>query len=444
MDWKQTAKQITECVGGKQNIRGATYCTTRLRLTLADESLADDDAVSQIPGVISVVRSSGQYQIIIGNRVPVVFRALQELGVLDQAAASAPETKKKSIPARMMDALLGSITPVIPAIIGCAMMKVLLVLLPMLGVLQTESMTYQVLTVIGDGSFYFLPILVAVSAAHYFNANLFLSITIAGILIHPSLQAMFSAGEPVSLFGIPVLAASFASGCFAGLMQFKSFSTACPGLVTTIQYIEADRPISILYIALTCLIAVAVSFVLMMILGFRDPESKTAPAEKMGTAASAAKPAPAMTRRTVDSPMDGKLVPLSEVSDETFASGVLGTGAAIVPADGIVYAPFDGTVETLMDSNHAVGLRSTDGIELLIHIGRDTVSLGGQYFTAHVKLGDNVKKGQKLLSCDLDGLRAAGYEVTTPVIVTNSDEYLEVVPVQQPEIKHGAQLLTTL
>ena len=97
-----------------------------------------------------------------------------------------------------------------------------------------------------------------------------------------------------------------------------------------------------------------------------------------------------------------------------------------------------------MDSNHAVGLRSTDGIELLVHIGRDTVSLGGKYFTAHVKLGDTVKQGQKLLSCDLDGLRAAGYDVTTPVIVTNSDEYLEVVPVQQPEIKHGAQLLTIL
>ena len=243
---------------------------------------------------------------------------------------------------------------------------------------------------------------------------------------------------------IAVLIASFTSGCFAGLMQLKSFSTACPGLVTTIQYIGADRPISILYIALTCLIAVVVSFVLTMILGFRDPESKAAPAGKTDAAVSAAKTGASVTRRTVDSPMDGKLVPLSEVSDETFASGVLGTGAAIVPADGTVYAPFDGTVETLMDSNHAVGLRSTDGVELLIHIGRDTVSLQGKYFTAHVKLGDTVKKGQKLLSCDLDGLRAAGYDVTTPVIVTNSDEYLEVVPVQQPEIQHGAQLLTIL
>lgn len=622
MDWKETAKLITERVGGKSNIRGATYCTTRLRLTLADESLANDDAVSEVPGVISVVHASGQYQIIIGNRVPRVFQAMQELGILDQAAAPEPEKKKKSIPAAMMDALLGSMTPVIPAVIGCAMMKVLLVLLPMLGVLTSESMTYQVLTVIGDGSFYFLPILVAASAARYFKANLFLSITIAGILIHPTLQTLFSSGDPVSLFGIPVTAAnypysilpaiimawvlskvekavdritpaitktfldpmlivlicapialwivgpagaiagdalsgalvwiqenlgwlavgiiggiypvlvlfgmhhvltpiaiaslsslgfetivmvaqlganlaqggasmavalrsknknmrqtaaaagfsalvagitepamygvtlrlkrpfiavliaSFTSGCFAGLMQLKSFSTACPGLVTTIQYIEADRPISILYIALTCVIAIAVSFVLTLILGFRDPES--ASAETASTAAAPAAQPLTTERRLVDCPMDGKLIPLGEVADETFASGVLGAGVALEPTDGTVYAPFDGTVETLLDSHHAIGLRSTDGVELLVHIGRDTVALNGEHFTAFVKAGDTVKKGQRLLSCDLDAVRAAGYDVTTPVIVTNTDEFLDIVPVQQTEVKHGERLLTIL
>ena len=622
MDWKETAKLITERVGGKSNIRGATYCTTRLRLTLADESLANDDAVSEVPGVISVVHASGQYQIIIGNRVPRVFQAMQELGILDQAAAPEPEKKKKSIPAAMMDALLGSMTPVIPAVIGCAMMKVLLVLLPMLGVLTSESMTYQVLTVIGDGSFYFLPILVAASAARYFKANLFLSITIAGILIHPTLQTLFSSGDPVSLFGIPVTAAnypysilpaiimawvlskvekavdritpaitktfldpmlivlicapialwivgpagaiagdalsgalvwiqenlgwlavgiiggiypvlvlfgmhhvltpiaiaslsslgfetivmvaqlganlaqggasmavalrsknknmrqtaaaagfsalvagitepamygvtlrlkrpfiavliaSFTSGCFAGLMQLKSFSTACPGLVTTIQYIEADRPISILYIALTCVIAIAVSFVLTLILGFRDPES--ASAETAPTAAASAAQPLTTERRLVDCPMDGKLIPLGEVADETFASGVLGAGVALEPTDGTVYAPFDGTVETLLDSHHAIGLRSTDGVELLVHIGRDTVALNGQHFTAFVKVGDTVKKGQRLLACDLDAVRAAGYDITTPVIVTNTDEFLDIVPVQQPAVKHGDRLLTIL
>ena len=622
MDWKETAKLITERVGGKSNIRGATYCTTRLRLTLADESLANDDAVSEVPGVISVVHASGQYQIIIGNRVPRVFQAMQELGILDQAAAPEPEKKKKSIPAAMMDALLGSMTPVIPAVIGCAMMKVLLVLLPMLGVLTSESMTYQVLTVIGDGSFYFLPILVAASAARYFKANLFLSITIAGILIHPTLQTLFSSGDPVSLFGIPVTAAnypysilpaiimawvlskvekavdritpaitktfldpmlivlicapialwivgpagaiagdalsgalvwiqenlgwlavgiiggiypvlvlfgmhhvltpiaiaslsslgfetivmvaqlganlaqggasmavalrsknknmrqtaaaagfsalvagitepamygvtlrlkrpfiavliaSFTSGCFAGLMQLKSFSTACPGLVTTIQYIEADRPISILYIALTCVIAIAVSFVLTLILGFRDPES--ASAETAPTAAAPAAQPLTTERRLVDCPMDGKLIPLGEVADETFASGVLGAGVALEPTDGTVYAPFDGTVETLLDSHHAIGLRSTDGVELLVHIGRDTVALNGQHFTAFVKVGDSVKKGQRLLVCDLDAVRAAGYDITTPVIVTNTDEFLDIVPVQQPAVKHGDRLLTIL
>ena len=622
MDWKETAKLITERGGGKSNIRGATYCTTRLRLTLADESLANDDAVSEVPGVISVVHASGQYQIIIGNRVPRVFQAMQELGILDQAAAPEPEKKKKSIPAAMMDALLGSMTPVIPAVIGCAMMKVLLVLLPMLGVLTSESMTYQVLTVIGDGSFYFLPILVAASAARYFKANLFLSITIAGILIHPTLQTLFSSGDPVSLFGIPVTAAnypysilpaiimawvlskvekavdritpaitktfldpmlivlicapialwvvgpagaiagdalsgalvwiqenlgwlavgiiggiypvlvlfgmhhvltpiaiaslsslgfetivmvaqlganlaqggasmavalrsknknmrqtaaaagfsalvagitepamygvtlrlkrpfiavliaSFTSGCFAGLMQLKSFSTACPGLVTTIQYIEADRPISILYIALTCVIAIAVSFVLTLILGFRDPES--ASAETAPTAAAPAAQPLTTERRLVDCPMDGKLIPLGEVADETFASGVLGAGVALEPTDGTVYAPFDGTVETLLDSHHAIGLRSTDGVELLVHIGRDTVALNGQHFTAFVKVGDTVKKGQRLLACDLDAVRAAGYDITTPVIVTNTDEFLDIVPVQQPAVKHGDRLLTIL
>ena len=622
MDWKETAKLITERVGGKSNIRGATYCTTRLRLTLADESLANDDAVSEVPGVISVVHASGQYQIIIGNRVPRVFQAMQELGILDQAAAPEPEKKKKRIPAAMMDALLGSMTPVIPAVIGCAMMKVLLVLLPMLGVLTSESMTYQVLTVIGDGSFYFLPILVAASAARYFKANLFLSITIAGILIHPTLQTLFSSGDPVSLFGIPVTAAnypysilpaiimawvlskvekavdritpaitktfldpmlivlicapialwivgpagaiagdalsgalvwiqenlgwlavgiiggiypvlvlfgmhhvltpiaiaspsslgfetivmvaqlganlaqggasmavalrsknknmrqtaaaagfsalvagitepamygvtlrlkrpfiavliaSFTSGCFAGLMQLKSFSTACPGLVTTIQYIEADRPISILYIALTCVIAIAVSFVLTLILGFRDPES--ASAETAPTAAAPAAQPLTTERRLVDCPMDGKLIPLGEVADETFASGVLGAGVALEPTDGTVYAPFDGTVETLLDSHHAIGLRSTDGVELLVHIGRDTVALNGQHFTAFVKVGDTVKKGQRLLACDLDAVRAAGYDITTPVIVTNTDEFLDIVPVQQPAVKHGDRLLTIL
>lgn len=622
MDWKETAKLITERVGGKSNIRGATYCTTRLRLTLADESLANDDAVSEVPGVISVVHASGQYQIIIGNRVPRVFQAMQELGILDQAAAPEPEKKKKSIPAAMMDAVLGSMTPVIPAVIGCAMMKVLLVLLPMLGVLTSESMTYQVLTVIGDGSFYFLPILVAASAARYFKANLFLSITIAGILIHPTLQTLFSSGDPVSLFGIPVTAAnypysilpaiimawvlskvekavdritpaitktfldpmlivlicapialwivgpagaiagdalsgalvwiqenlgwlavgiiggiypvlvlfgmhhvltpiaiaslsslgfetivmvaqlganlaqggasmavalrsknknmrqtaaaagfsalvagitepamygvtlrlkrpfiavliaSFTSGCFAGLMQLKSFSTACPGLVTTIQYIEADRPISILYIALTCVIAIAVSFVLTLILGFRDPESASAETAPT-TAAPAAQPL-TTERRLVDCPMDGKLIPLGEVADETFASGVLGAGVALEPTDGTVYAPFDGTVETLLDSHHAIGLRSTDGVELLVHIGRDTVALNGQHFTAFVKVGDTVKKGQRLLACDLDAVRAAGYDITTPVIVTNTDEFLDIVPVQQPAVKHGDRLLTIL
>ena len=91
-----------------------------------------------------------------------------------------------------------------------------------------------------------------------------------------------------------------------------------------------------------------------------------------------------------------------------------------------------------------MGLRSADGVELLIHVGKDTVNLAGQHFTAHVKEGDTVKKGQLLLTCDLEALRGAGYDVTTPVIVTNTDEFLDVVPAQEGAITHGSRLLTIL
>lgn len=189
-----------------------------------------------------------------------------------------------------------------------------------------------------------------------------------------------------------------------------------------------------------------VSFVLTLILGFRDPKSTNTTAEKdVTTEHKTANVQPiAAERRLVDSPLDGQLIPLKDVADETFSSGVLGAGIAVIPADGVVYAPFDGTVETLMDSRHAIGLRSTNGVELLVHIGRDTVALGGKHFTAYVQVGDTVKKGQRLLSCDLDALRAEGYDVTTPIVVTNTDEFLEVVPVQQPTVAHDERLLTIL
>ena len=126
------------------------------------------------------------------------------------------------------------------------------------------------------------------------------------------------------------------------------------------------------------------------------------------------------------SALEGTAIPMSMVNDATFASEVLGKGVAVIPAKGEVVAPCDATVETVFDTKHAVGLSTESGMELLIHIGINTVELGGKYYTTHVKDGDQVKKGQLLVSFDMDKIKEAGYDVTTPLIVTNSDDYKDV------------------
>ena len=126
------------------------------------------------------------------------------------------------------------------------------------------------------------------------------------------------------------------------------------------------------------------------------------------------------------SALTGTAIPLSQVNDATFASEVLGKGIAVIPEKGEVVAPCDATVETVFDTKHAVGMSTESGVELLIHIGINTVELGGKYYTTHVKDGDQVKKGQLLVSFDMDKIKEAGYDVTTPLIVTNSDDYRDV------------------
>ena len=128
----------------------------------------------------------------------------------------------------------------------------------------------------------------------------------------------------------------------------------------------------------------------------------------------------------VYSPLQGQAIALEEVKDETFASGVLGKGFAIVPEEGKVYAPFDGTLDLLYDTRHALGMTSNDGIEVLVHVGLNTVELNGAHYRAYAESGDTIKKGQLLLEFDMDAIRGAGYDLTTPVLITNSDQYAEV------------------
>ena len=139
--------------------------------------------------------------------------------------------------------------------------------------------------------------------------------------------------------------------------------------------------------------------------------------------------------------LNGTVVPLAEVKDEAFSSGALGDGIAIEPSDGELVAPADGEVSSTFDTHHAVGLTTDDGAELLMHIGIDTVKLGGKHFTYLVKEGDKVKKGQPLIRFELDAIKAEGYPVTTPLIVCNTDEYAAVTPKASGVVKQGDALL---
>ena len=128
----------------------------------------------------------------------------------------------------------------------------------------------------------------------------------------------------------------------------------------------------------------------------------------------------------VDSPLKGNLIELSEVKDPAFSSGAMGRGAAIAEPEGKVYAPFDGKVTVFFETKHAIGLHSADGIDLLIHVGLDTVNLNGEHFTAHVAQDDEVKRGQLLLEFDVEAIKKAGYDVTTPIVVTNTPDYNKI------------------
>ena len=133
--------------------------------------------------------------------------------------------------------------------------------------------------------------------------------------------------------------------------------------------------------------------------------------------------APAFDGNKLYAPLNGKAVPITEVPDPTFAEGLLGNGIAIIPTDGKIYSPVDGTVETMFDTGHAVCLKSTTGVEILIHCGLETVGLNGAPFKIHCKNGDTVKKGQLLFEADLAAIQAAGLPIITPVLVCNTDDY---------------------
>ena len=174
MDYASIAEQILHAVGGPGNVKSVVHCMTRLRFVLRDNAKIDDEVVKSITGVVGVMRQAGQYQIIIGNDVAHVYTELNRLGSFADQPQAEPQEKtpeKKGIVARLMDVISGVMAPVIPPIMGAAMVRILITLLHMVGILSKDGAVYYLLNIIGDAAFYFFPVLVAVSAAKQFGAN---------------------------------------------------------------------------------------------------------------------------------------------------------------------------------------------------------------------------------------------------------------------------------
>ena len=145
---------------------------------------------------------------------------------------------------------------------------------------------------------------------------------------------------------------------------------------------------------------------------------------------------------TVASPLSGQVISLKDVKDETFALGYLGEGCAVLPSDGHVYSPVSGKVVSLFDTRHAITILSDSGMEILIHVGRDTVSLRGRYFSAFCQNGDAVKTGDLLLSFDLDALEKEGFDTTTPIVITNNTLYQKIETTASGSVTAGDALLS--
>ena len=215
------------------------------------------------------------------------------------------------------------------------------------------------------------------------------------------------------LFG--VMTGSFISGSFIGLMAVKAFVAMGPGLAGMAMFVDPENTMNIVWAFAGFGIALAASFVATLIL-YQD-EGK-AGLEGSHQSASYIAPKDAGSGKKLFSPIKGKLVPLSEVPDEVFSAGTLGDGAAIVPEEGSLYAPADAVVENVFDSKHAICLNCKNGADVLLHVGIDTVKLGGRHY---VKNGDQVKAGQLLMTFDKKAIEAEGYSTVIPVIITNSD-----------------------
>lgn len=545
----------------------------------------------------------------------MVYKELIQLGHF--AGSENQEDSKKFKLSDIFDIIASIFVPLIPAIAGCGLLKGLLSLLTTFGLVDAASQTYAILNLVGDAGFYFLPILLAYTAAQKFKTSTYLAVVLAGVLLHPSLQTLFTAEEGVKFLGLPVTVAKYASSVlpillivwvlsyvyrffdkyipksikivivplctllvmapialivlgpigtilgdllakgilyldgkaswliptiiggttpllvmtgmhyslFPGVFQqlaTAGYQTITPGMlpsnlsqaaasfgvavktknkelrelatsvgitallgitepalygvtmklkrpllavliggavggfvmgITGVQsftpngasllqigvYIGGDGFGNVIRALFATLVAFVVTFVLTIIFGFDDNTTESSSKKDVKV-----KELDKTVKYEIASPVNGQLINLKDVNDKTFSSEVLGKGVAILPSDGKIVSPVEGEITALFTTKHAIGITSKEGVELLIHIGIDTVELNGEGFKAFVKQNNHVKKGDLLVEFDLSYIKEKGYDPTTMLIVTNSKDYLDVFPAKKEEIKQLENICTIL
>ncbi|MFB8623678.1 beta-glucoside-specific PTS transporter subunit IIABC [Enterococcus casseliflavus] len=254
--------------------------------------------------------------------------------------------------------------------------------------------------------------------------------------VSAGISALFGITEP-ALYGVTILhkrvlygvmASSLVGGAVAGLFAIKAFALVGPGLASITMFVDEANPMNLVWALVTLGVSFAVSFVLVLFL-FKDKvvENKTTVADPKA--------------EVLSKPVDGQVVALSEVNDEVFSSGMIGEGFGIIPTSGELIAPEDGEITMLFETNHAIGLKTRNGAELLFHIGLDTVQLEGKHFTPYVKVGDQVKQGQPLIQFDLDAIKAAGFDPIVICVVTNQENFT-VKPIESTDERNEQGVLS--
>lgn len=225
-------------------------------------------------------------------------------------------------------------------------------------------------------------------------------------------------------------------GAITGFLNVKMYTMAGMGIFSLPGAInpETGSMSDLINLVIGIVVAFVVSFIAAYVL-YKDDVLEPKTAEK-----------PLNRKEQIVTPIQGEILPLSEIKDSAFSEGLLGQGFGIEPSEGKVFAPCDGTIMTLFPTKHAIGLISDNGAEVLIHVGLDTVKLDGQYFESHVEKGQHVKQGELLLSFDIAAIKAAGFSVQTPVVITNTQDYVDVVSMvnEKKRFESGHEILTLI